>query len=221
MQPTAVSLDFDDTLILSEAVKKSVLLEVASSVEGGAEAIGGVNTDARVSGVKCTRHTIFRDLAMELSKRGLCREPVELGRSLAARYSAEVEPRLRAAPEVPGARALLEHLQSNGVPTFINSATPQAALERVVRERGWDQLVRGVLGAPEEGGDKVDNLERIAEACGVRPECVVHVGDGDNDAAAAKRFGCAFIRVGEQVKDMLEASVELSRLTGIPPPLDP
>ena len=61
----AVSLDFDDTLIESEAMKRAALVRVASAFDGGEAALGRIDTDSR-TGAKVTRHTIFRDFCREV-----------------------------------------------------------------------------------------------------------------------------------------------------------
>ena len=43
----AVSLDFDDTLIESEAMKRAALVRVASAFAGGEAALGRIQTDSR------------------------------------------------------------------------------------------------------------------------------------------------------------------------------
>lgn len=186
----AVSLDFDDTLIESEAMKRAALVRVASAFDGGEAALGRIQTDSR-TGAKVTRHTIFRDFFREVPAAR------EVGaEALVERYSVAVREGIATATEVHGASRLLAELHDRGVATFINSATPTAALQDAVKVRGWDRFVLGALGAPEGGGDKVDNLVEIAKRAGCPPAEVAHVGDGANDASAAQRFGCAFFRIG-------------------------
>lgn len=215
-----VSLDFDDTLIESEKLKREVLLEIVNAFEGGLEALATIETDARNANAKVTRHTIFRDFALRVNS-GVSAE------DLAAQYTERVEALLKDANEVPGAELLLRHLKQHDVRVFVNSATPQEPLEALVKARGWRTLVTDVLGAPNLGGDKVDNLRVLADH--EPPNRVVHVGDGDNDASAAARFGCKFISVGPvrrnaalaNVSDMHEAAVAISAFCGIPPPPPP
>ena len=61
-----------------------------------------------------------------------------------------------------------------------------------VRARGWDRFVAAALGAPEGGGDKVDNLAEIARRAGCTAAEVAHVGDGANDGRGAKRLAASF-----------------------------
>lgn len=226
--PYVVSVDFDDTLIESETLKRAVLLDIASTFACGVEAMSCVQTDARQAGLRVTRHTIFRDFAFELARRGVISEESEaLGRRLAAQYTDRVDVLLSCAAEVDGAQLLLRHLREHEVPVFINSATPQAPLEAVVRARGWETLVAGILGSPDGGGDKVANLQRIADRTGATAATMVHVGDGDNDASAAARFGCTFVSVRAEregalatVLNMRGAALVLSTFCNLPVPLE-
>jgi phosphoglycolate phosphatase-like HAD superfamily hydrolase/diadenosine tetraphosphate (Ap4A) HIT family hydrolase len=209
----AVSLDFDDTLIESEAMKRAALVRVASAFDGGEAALGRIDTDSR-TGAKVTRHTIFRDFCREVpAARAVGAE------ALVDRYSTAVREGIATAAEVHGASRLLAELRDKGVPTFINSATPTSALQDAVKARGWDRFVSAALGAPEGGGDKVDNLAEVAR----RVECsaaeVAHVGDGDNDASAAQRFGCEFFRIGgDGYRDISALTPVLLARLGLPAP---
>ena len=103
--------------------------------------------------------------------------------ALVDRYSEAVRAGIATATEVHGASRLLAELRDRNVPTFINSATPTSALQDAVKARGWDRFVSAALGAPEGGGDKVDNLAEIARRAGCAAAEVAHVGDGANDAS--------------------------------------
>jgi len=194
---TVISLDFDDTLVESETIKRRILVEIVSEYENGLQLLEGIKTDAREAGVKVTRYTIFRDFAFALGHNE------EWGRVRADDYSKRIETALACADEIPGATTLLRRLRAVEMPCYINSATPQGALEKAVHARGWAELVTGILGAPETGGDKADNLRLIAQMSG---SSVLHVGDGNNDESAAARSGASFIGVrrdhGVSVQDM-------------------
>ena len=209
----AVSLDFDDTLIESEAMKRAALVRVASAFDGGEAALGRIDTDSR-TGAKVTRHTIFRDFCREVPAAR------EVGtEALVGRYSEAVREGIAAATEVHGASRLLAELRDRNVPTFINSATPNSALQDAVRARGWDRFVAAALGAPEGGGDKVDNLADIARRAGCAAAEVAHVGDGANDASAAQRFGCEFFRIGgDGYRDISALTPVLLARLGLPAP---
>jgi len=126
---------------------------------------------------------------------------------------------------------MLRHLQAHGIPCYINSATPQAPLEAIVEARGWRGFFAGVHGATGSFATKVENLAAAAASQGLGPAEMVHVGDGENDNAAAAAFGCRFIGVHaeggskrqfgapvhELVVDMWGAGRVLCEMAGVPP----
>ena len=104
----AVSLDFDDTLIESEAMKRAALVRVTSAFAGGEAALGRIQTDSR-TGAKVTRHTIFRDFCREVpAARAIGAE------ALVDRYSEAVREGIATATEVNGASRLLAELRDRG-----------------------------------------------------------------------------------------------------------
>ena len=81
-------------------------------------------------------------------------------------------------------------------------------------------------------GTKVENLWLAARSFNLRPEELVHVGDGDNDRKAAREFGCPFIGVADSddgpdgawagasfavVRDMRGACAKICEMAAIPP----
>ena len=199
MPVRAVSFDFDNTLLLSEACKFATMREVCAKLAGGTEALAAVPTDARSAppGVSVTRHTIFAGVAEKLFATGapsLTESAEAFGERMCAEFSALLLARLPQADEVPGAVALLEDLGRLGVPCFVNSATPTAPLVELVKALGWARYFRGVYGSP---GTKEAHLEAILDALSLDSSELLHVGDGDNDERAATEVGCPFLRVAE------------------------
>lgn len=227
-----VSFDFDNTLLQSEACKFDTMREVCSRYEHGLELLAAIPTDSRTAppGVSVTRHTIFNAFASALSERGLLpgdETATALGERLCDEFSVLVQQRLTEAHEVAGAAAMLAHLAARGLPCCVNSATPAEPLERIVHARGWHGHFRQVFGAP---GTKVENLWLAARTLNLRPEEVLHVGDGDNDRKAASEFGCPFIGVCDSpdgpdgawagaafpvVPDMHSACAKICKMAGI------
>ena len=231
----AVSFDFDNTLLQSEAGKFTALQEIAARYEGGLEALATVPRDARTvppGAAVPTRYTIFRDLAARLHERGVRSEVAgetaeRFGARMCDEFSALVLRRLPQAPEVPGAVAMLRHLSARGLPLYVNSATPQAPLVQLVEALGWSGHFRAVLGTTEHGGTKAEHLRTIAAAEGLSPAQVLHVGDGDNDRRAAVECGCPFVGVNADtpfagpvattVDDMFAACDVICELARVPP----
>ena len=196
----AISFDFDNTLLLSEACKHATMREVCARHEHGLEVLSTVPHDSRTAppGVTVTRFTIFDGVAQGLIERGVS-PPAgvgesDFGASMCQEFSSLLEQRLLQADEVPGATALLKHLAAADIPCFVNTATPQGPIDELIDTLGWRSYFRAVLGAP---GTKLSNLQAIAATAGLGSpaEELVHVGDGDNDCKAAAEFGCRFVGI--------------------------
>ena len=126
----AVSLDFDDTLIESEAMKRAALVRVASAFAGGEAALGRIQTDSR-TGAKVTRHTIFRDFCREVpAARAVGAE------ALVDRYSEAVREGIATAAELHGASRLLAELASEPACGSVN-ANPPSCLPLASGARNW------------------------------------------------------------------------------------
>ena len=115
MTARAVSFDFDNTLLLSEACKHATMREVCARHEHGVEVLATVPHDSRTAppGVTVTRFTIFDGVARGLVERGVTPpagvSESDFGAHMCREFSALLEQRLLQADEVPGATALLKH----------------------------------------------------------------------------------------------------------------
>ncbi len=96
-----------------------------------------------------------------------------------------------AAPELPGATALLKRLSGRAI-LSICSSTPDEPLKRLVDARGWTRLLDGVFGLPTT---KTAHIAGLMAQYGLSPAEVAMVGDADNDEAAAAANACAFFRI--------------------------
>ena len=117
---------------------------------------------------------------------------------LAAAYNEICEEEQGTCREQEGATAALAALAKR-IPLYVNSATPEEPLVRVVNRRGWAGYFKGVMGRP---ASKLENLERIAEWELARPQEVLFVGDMSQDREAAEAFGCAFAGVRSAESDL-------------------
>lgn len=204
----AVSFDFDNTLLLSESCKKATMREVVSQYDGGLDVLVTVPTDSRTAppGVTVTRYTIFESVARGLLNRGVkppagtAADAATFGEHMCSQFSSRLKDRLLEAAEVPGATALLKHLQAHKISCYVNTATPQGPIDELIGVLGWQSYFAGVYGHP---GTKESNLQAIAVASGLTSpqEQLIHVGDGDNDCRAAADFGCRFIGVALEVRN--------------------
>ena len=127
-------------------------------------------------------------------------------------YNEQCEAAVAACDEVEGTTEALDRLESK-VPLYINSATLEEPLKRVVRQRGWHHRFAGIFGSPTS---KVANLEKARQAQDCRPEEIAFVGDGQRDWNAARTFGCPFIGVRNRHTDFEKpAPYEIVRLTDL------
>lgn len=93
-------------------------------------------------------------------------------------------------------RAALSWLQERFT-LFLNSATPQKAIEETIQKLGLSEVFTGVFG--QHGStSKVENLKKAASFSTAQPEQMFFVGDSDGDLNAANSFGCQFIGVATE-----------------------
>ncbi len=175
-----VAFDFDDTLVLSERVKRETFWEVIdASLHRHLEAALAVRP-------QLDRHETFAHVAAQAG----------LGASRAGEwaraYTDLVDERIAQCPDVDGATEALVTLRCRGVRVVIVSDTPEEALRRAVARRVWADQVHEVLGRPVS---KPDHLRRVARAGAFSTGEMVMVGDRDSDRHAAAEVGAAFIRV--------------------------
>jgi phosphoglycolate phosphatase len=186
-----VGFDFDGTLVDSNAVKRNSFFEVFSEDDPHGETVAHVLDEVRPG----DRYDIVREVAVRLRDLGAI--PIEPGietfaRRRAAAYTRRCEEAVAKCPEIPGATATLEWLAARGLPLYVNSATPQEPLRRVLELRSMAQHFRLCLGRP---ADKEANLATICADAGVPPQQILFVGDGEDDRGASLAFGCRFIAI--------------------------
>lgn len=116
-----------------------------------------------------------------------------LAAELAQAYNDLCEAGQATCPEMPGAAALLAALVSTHS-LYLNSATPEEPLRRIVTRRGWAPFFRGIFGRPR---DKADILRTVLAAERLGPAELAMVGDGPADWQCAREVGCPFFAVGE------------------------
>ncbi len=131
---------------------------------------------------------------------------------LAGEYGVICERGAIDAREMPGASAMLRTL-SESFTLFLNSATPETSLRRVVDGRGWTGYFQAILGGP---ATKVENLRNILSVHSIASGEIVMVGDGLPDQDAARAVGCRFIAVGGFPPADAAAGEYLSDLRALP-----
>lgn len=139
----------------------------------------------------------FEKIGQILALAGGPADPAEV-RRLADAYNAICEEAQATCAEREGAGAALAAL-SKRFPLYVNSATPEEPLVRIVRRRGWSGLFKGVLGRP---ATKVENLRSIAAVEKAGADEVLFVGDMSQDLEAAEAFGCRFAGLKSPESDL-------------------
>lgn len=113
----------------------------------------------------------------------------ELIESYAEQYNRICEESVATCREIAGASACLTQL-ARRYALYVNSATPEGPLRRIVQRRGWQEHFRDVLGHPST---KANNLALILDREKVSGREVVFVGDSQQDLDAALHCGCRFV----------------------------
>jgi phosphoglycolate phosphatase-like HAD superfamily hydrolase len=177
------AFDFDGTLVDSNAIKTEGFFRLAARYPEGEAAMAEV---IRTSG---DRRSILSAFSAYMASAGIRLDVHEL----VARYCEHVDPAVAAAPEMRGATELLVKLRHAGLRLYLSSATPTESLLTILDTRGWTVLFNGIHGAPNS---KIDALLKISEAEHADGDEIAVVGDGVDDAHAAKLVGAQFIAVG-------------------------
>jgi phosphoglycolate phosphatase-like HAD superfamily hydrolase len=186
-----VVFDFDGTLVDSNEIKRRAFFQVLAPFDPDGARVRAA-LDAPDAG---DRFAVMRALADGMARRGELprgRSPEGWAAEWARAYGVLCERAIASADEIPGAGALLRRLRARGTALFVSSATPEAALRRVVELRSLAPFFEGVYGGPT---GKAEHLARIRRRTGAGPEETLMVGDGEDDRRAAAAAGCRFVGV--------------------------
>ena len=186
-----VAFDFDGTLVDSNEIKRRTFFDVLSDSDPGGSVVAEVLDEIRPG----DRFDVMREIARLLIERGIAPTDRGVGESVrrwVEAYTRRCEEEVSTCPEIPGATGALEWLAGRGIALYLNSATPEEPLLRVLRLRSWDHHFRRIFGGP---ASKLENLRSICEDAGVAVEELLFVGDGKDDHNTAEAFGCHFAGV--------------------------
>ncbi|WP_102784012.1 HAD family hydrolase [Thalassospira sp. GB04J01] len=177
-----VCFDFDGTLVDSNKVKRDFFIEFFSTYCGGEEFI----IDALNAPAVLDRYEIFEIFRRKFNL------PKDQLREIRLDFNCQLGRRVASAPLMKGVVQCLEHLRKNRCRIFINSATPQNDLIKIVRSRSEFNDVEVVLGRPSS---KSENLRTIVLASNFPADKIIVVGDGEDDRLGAVEVGCQFVPV--------------------------
>lgn len=188
--------DFDGVLIDSNAIKRDAYFQIFANLGDIDPVVKGclyAQADGnRFQVIEC----ILRQLESCGKLVGLSCRP-DLVERFAQDYNDICEAYTATCPELDGVSACLQRLVRQYA-LYINSATLEEPLCRVVERRGWSGYFRGVFGSPR---NKLDNLVRILQLENATGHEVVFVGDGMRDLAAAQAYGCNFVGIRNAYND--------------------
>lgn len=211
--PGCVIFDFDGVLVDSNHVKRQAYFSIFADFDSDGtlvESTLALHGDG-------DRYQIIGAVLGRLADAGLPRRggPTLPSVAEAARaYNDICEEYAATCPEILGATEALSALAAR-CPLYINSATPQEPLRRIVERRGWSQYFREVLGRPQT---KVENLRRALEQGDFASAQAIMVGDGRHDLEAARSLGCCFVGVRNAFNDFDSAGLTmLDDLRGLVP----
>jgi phosphoglycolate phosphatase-like HAD superfamily hydrolase len=208
--------DFDGVLVDSNHIKRNAYLTLFPAIPEGRALVESVIRED----FDGDRYDTIRRILQRLSAAGLV-APDEFDEpavtKYAERYGVLCEEAVVAAPEMPGCSQLLPVLAGR-LPLYINSATPEEPLRRIIEKRGWAPFFKDALGRPRT---KIENFRLILSREHLAPADLTFVGDSPHDQTAAAACGCAFVAVLGGFHRFLDAGPlaishlsELSRLLG-------
>ena len=103
----------------------------------------------------------------------------------------------------PGVLEMLLKLKANHK-LYLNSATPTAALRTSARRLGVDAYFEDLMGSEFS---KVENLKKISAVEKLEPDNILMVGDGADDLAGAREFGCAFVGIANKYNNWSKENI--------------
>jgi phosphoglycolate phosphatase-like HAD superfamily hydrolase len=210
------AFDFDGTLVDSNAIKRRAFFEVVADCDPDGSVVAEVLDEIRPG----DRYAVTREIARLLGERGAlpaAPDAAASARTWAEAYTRRCEEAVSKCPEIPGATAALEWLAARGIARYVNSATPEEPLRRVLQRRSMTHHFRTIFGGPRS---KLENLARICEHAGSDVAELLFVGDGEDDRSAAAAFGCHFagvVRPGPRrfTREPRDRIDDLSELAGV------
>jgi len=189
--------DFDGVLVDTNEVKRDAFYRI---FQGFGEAGRRWVSDTLELDVDSDRFRIIQLVIDQAVSEGAIDRAVDrdsLVRKYGVEYNDICEEYATNCPEIAGAEAGIATL-SLKYPLYINSATPEEPLRRIVANRGWSEWFKAILGRP---GTKLEHLIEVMEREAIAPEQLAFVGDGKRDMEAARTVGCQFVGIRNAFND--------------------
>lgn len=203
-----VVFDFDGVLVDSNAVKRNAYFDIFAPLGNTREIVSACVAEEREG----DRYQVIERILRRLAGAGIvvADEPLlEAVELYADQYNEICESYAVKCREICGASESLSRLAKKYT-LYVNSATPEAPLRRVIRNRSWEQYFKAVLGGPVL---KADNLEKILKWENIDGKAMFFIGDSQRDFAAAQSGGCHFIGIRNPDNDFkIQPSILLDDL---------
>ena len=183
----SIVFDFDGVLIDSNVAKRDAYFEIFATLDNGESIVAEVLQ-------QITDGDRYEIISVILRKSSCSLQDNELRlmtSKYAQMYNRICEDFAITCPEMYGALEALKKLSLN-FKLYINSATPEKPLNRIVQKRNWSKHFEGVLGRPRT---KFENLKLIIEKEKIQASQMVFIGDQQGDLDAADKIRCEFIGV--------------------------
>lgn len=186
------AFDFDGTLIHSNHIKHQSFYK-ALDEEIDNETTLNIAKNILTNILQKTesdRYKIFESLCSNIPELNL--------KKLVQKYSERCHRSILAAPEIDGATKLLQTIKQLNKNTIINSATPQSALNNIIKNHSFSPYVDEIYGAPSP---KAQNLRSAMTKYNIEPAHVLVIGDRENDRIAAEQTSCIFAAIKSDISD--------------------
>jgi beta-phosphoglucomutase len=180
--PQAVFFDFDGVLVESSDIKTEAFLELFSQYPEHREAIH----QHHLQNMGVSRFRKFEWIYNQLLQRPVTPEELQ---DLSEAFSGLVMDKILKAPDVPGARPLLNRLTGNCL-CFIASGTPEEELQHIVMNRGINRYFKEICGTPRT---KIQIVQELLQRYSLDPAKSWFIGDASTDFEAAVATGLRFI----------------------------
>jgi len=189
MRYDVVFFDFDGTLVDSVSAKRQAFFDLFPDTEDHANVVQTV-LESDPDG---SRYIVIPRMIEEMRRTDLIVPEDGNSDRLARQYADNVMDAVCLAPEMPGAKHLLETLHSRNAALYLCSNTPHEAIVTLVKAKHWGGYFQDIVGYPTT---KDDFVRRTIERSGVPVERVAYIGDGISDRKAAASSKINWFRIG-------------------------
>lgn len=184
-----IVFDFDDTLVLSESLKKSTWFKIFKNKK---------QQDflkEYLSKYNFHRKLMLKNILVNFNKSGLLKSKVNQ-EILLKKYNQVIFKDVMKAKEAKDVEKILAKL-SKKYGLYVNSATTHEEMVKIIKAKKWGKYFKRVLGSPP--GTKMNNAFKIFKKEKVLPREVLVVGDGLSDKIIAEDFGFHFIGIATEM----------------------